>query len=387
MTTVFKAIPVLAVLLCCAVATAQEAAPDAAPAPEAQEVPADAAQPAEAQDVAEEAAPPASSEAPAPAASKSSGTAVPDSVAILTGSATGGKRKSKFGGIVILEQSLGLGTFVADKYARNPYYGWSLTLRPRYFFTDKLFAELRFSVQGELTESYTTSTTYKRQVMPSDLFLTVKYQNVYKIPVLDIGLSPYIRLGAPTSYESRYRNLYLSGAAGLDMQRMFGGHFLMFYSFRFNKNFNKTFTPTLSDDVAVTRFRGVEDAGGGEIINGVDNNISFSVYNSLSATGIISDEWSITLQVGIQNSWTYANIAKDEFSSPYAKGGRGQRDSTFGTLDVTYQPWKHVGFSLGVSSSQPAKTRDNKKFRFPFFDFSSEGNNFTSFYFDVYATF
>jgi hypothetical protein len=373
MTTVLKASPVLALLLIGTAAVAQEAPSDATPTPEAQA----AVEPA------------ASAETPeaTQTSTKSSDSVVPDSVAILTGSATGNARKAKFGGIVVLEQSLGLGTFVADEYARNPYYGWSLTLRPRYFFTNKLFAELRFSIQGELTESYTTSTRYKRQVMPSDLFLTLKYQNLYTIPVLKIALSPSLRFGAPTSYESRYRNLYLSGAAGLDMQRVFGSHFVLSYSFRFNKNFNETFTPTLDSKVAVTRFRGVEDAGGGMVINGVDNNTSYSVYNSLAATGIINDEWSITLVFGIQNSWTYANIAKDEFSSQYAKGGRGQRDSTFGTLDVTYQPFKHVGFSLGVSSAQPAKTKDNKSFRFPFFDFSTEGNNYTNFYFDVYATF
>jgi len=36
---------------------------------------------------------------------------------------------------------------------------------------------------------------------------------------------------------------------------------------------------------------------------------------------------------------------------------------------------------------EPAKTADNKRFRFPFFDFSSEGNNYTNVYFDVFATY
>jgi hypothetical protein len=356
----------------------------------------DAAEPvaeATAEPVADDAAEPVAEAAAEPEGEKTKtsapvvSSAVPDSVAILTGAATGGSRKSRFGGIVILDQSLGLGTFVSDKYARNPYYGWALSLRPRYFFTDNFFAELRFDLSGELTQSYTSSNTYQRQVMPSDLFLTLKYQNAYKLPVLGVSISPSLRLGAPTSYESRYRNLYLSGALGLDLQRVFASRFVLAYAIRFNKNFNRTYTPTLSSTVALARFRGLEDAGGGEIINGVDNNISFSLTNSMSGTAIINPKWSLTLQIGIQNAWTYANIAKDEFSSPYAKGGRGQRDSTFGTLDVSYQAFEHVGFSLGVSSSQPAKTRDNKRFRFPFFDFSTEGNNFTNFYFDVYATF
>lgn len=341
------------------------------------------------QAVAEEAPAVASQEqAPTPAQGEAKGeAAVPDSVAILTGSATSGKRKSPFGINATFEQSLGIGTFVADKYARNPYYGWSLDLRPRYYFTPKLFAELRFTLQGELTTSYQTSTTYKRQVMPSDLLLTLKYNNVATIPGIKVNFSPFIRLGAPTSYESRYRNLYLSTAAGFNLNRMFGDHVFLDYQFRFNKNWNRTAQPTISGTVALARFRGAEDVGGGEVINGDDNNISFSVFNALTGSFIINDQWSITLQLAIQNSWTYLSVPKDAQSSQYAKAGRGQRDRTYGTLDLTYQPWEHFGFSLGLTSQQPAKTADNKRFRFPFFDFSSEGNNYTNVYFDVFATY
>ncbi len=341
----------------------------------------------EAPAVTKEQAPETSNEqAPAQVEAKSEAT-MPDSVAILTGSATGGKRKSPFGINATFEQSLGIGTFVADQYARNPYYGWSLDLRPRYYFTPKLFAELRFTLQGELTTSYQTSTTYKRQVMPSDLLLTLKYNNVATIPGIGVNFSPFIRLGAPTSYESRYRNLYLSTAAGFNLNRMFGNHVFLDYQFRFNKNWNRTAQPTISGTVALARFRGAEDVGGGEVINGDDNNISFSVFNALTGSFIINDQWSITLQLAIQNSWTYLSVPKDALSSQYAKAGRGQRDRTYGTLDLTYQPWEHFGFSLGLTSQQPAKTADNKRFRFPFFDFSSEGNNYTNVYFDVFATY
>jgi hypothetical protein len=91
--------------------------------------------------------------------------------------------------------------------------------------------------------------------------------------------------------------------------------------------------------------------------------------------------------LALQSSWTYLNIPKDQFSAPDAKAGRGQRDRTFGVIDLTYQPWENFGFSLGLSSAQPAKTADNKSFRFPFFDFSSEGNNFTTVYFDIFANY
>ena len=313
---------------------------------------------------------------------------IPESVLAMTGGASTAKRKTPFSINVLLEQSLGIGTFVSDQYARNPYYGYTLQIRPRYYFTNRLFAELAFALTGELTTSYQTSTTQKRQVMPTDLTLLVKYANVYKIPVLGIDISPFVRMGAPTSYESRYRNLYLSTAAGFNLTRMFGQHVLIDYLFRFNKNWNKTAQPTISGgQIALSRLRGAEDIGGGEVINGEDNNTSFSVYNALTGSFIINDQWSITLQLAFQNSWTYLSIPKDQFSSANAKAGRGQRDKTFGVLDLTYQPFDHFGFSLGLSSAQPAKTADNKSYRFPFFDFSSAGNNYTTVYFDVYANY
>ncbi|MBM4397861.1 MAG: hypothetical protein FJ087_19525 [Deltaproteobacteria bacterium] len=341
---------------------------------------------------AEDSQPAASPATPAPAAApaatsngETGGDSVPDSVAILTGGTAGGGRKSPFGGIVILEQSLGVGTFVDNQYARTPSYAWLLSLRPRYYFTNKLSAELRFDITQELTTSYGTSTTYKRQVMPSDLLLTVRYHPVYRIPVVGIGISPFVRLGAPTSYESRYRNLYLSTAAGLDLNRLLGPVYLN-YTFRTTKNFNRTTVATVTGPVAVFRQAGAEDLGGGEVATG-DNNVEWSIFNSLMATFILSDEWSVSLQLAIANSWIYKSYANDALTAEYAKPGRGQRDRTYGTIDVSYQPWEHFGFSLGVSSTQPAKTADNKSFRFPFFDFTSEGNNYTTFYFDVYATY
>jgi hypothetical protein len=351
--------------------------------------PAPAVDPGAAPAAATEPAPAKGDAAKASEASKNgNGDEIPEAVLALTGGASTAKRKTPFGVNVLLEQSLGIGTFVADKYGRNPYYGYTLQIRPRYYFTNHFFAELAFALTGELTTSYTTSTTSKRQVMPTDLTLLLKYSNAYKIPVLGINISPFVRLGAPTSYESRYRNLYLSTAAGFNLTRMFGQHVLVDYLFRFNKNWNKTAQPTISGgQIALSRRRGAEDLGGGEVINGLDNNTSFSVYNALTGSFIINDQWSITLQLALQSSWTYLSIPKDQFSAPDAKAGRGQRDKTFGVLDLTYQPWENFGFSLGLSSAQPAKTADNKSFRFPFFDFSSEGNNYTTVYFDIFANY
>ncbi len=316
------------------------------------------------------------------------GQEMPDSVALLTGGSAGGEREHAFGGFVLLEQQLGAGTFVKDSQARTPYFAWLLSLRPRYYFTSQLFAELRLDLQQELTTSYGTKTTKKRQLMPSDTLLTVKYQNVVKIPGVDVAVSPFIRIGAPTSYESQFRNLYLSAAAGFDLSRLIGPVYLT-YTFRFNKNFNKYTVATVPKDadrpVMAARSGGAEDLGG-SLATGT-NNTSFSVYNSLMASVLLSDEWTLTVQWAIANAWTYYVGPDDIYKAPDAKAGRGQRDVMYGVVDLTYQPWANFGFSLGLSTEQPVKTADNKTIRFPFWDIHTPGDNNSVLYFDVFATY
>lgn len=315
-------------------------------------------------------------------------TEMPDSVALLTGGTAGGTRKVPIGGFLLLEQQVGSGNFVKDSQARTPYYAWLLSIRPRYYFTNQLFAELRLDLQQELTTSYVTKTTKKRQLMPSDTYLTVKYQNVVRIPGVGIGVSPFIRLGAPTSLESSYQKLYLSAAAGFDLTRMIGPVYIT-YTFRFNKNFHKYTVSTVPDDkeypVIAARRGGVEDLGG-YLATG-KNNISFSVFNSLMASVIFSDEWTFTLQWAVANAWTYFVAPNDPFKADAAKSGRGQRDVMYGVVDLTYQPFQHFGFSVGLSTQQPVKTADNKTIRFPFWDVHTPGDNNSVIYFDVFATY
>ena len=311
---------------------------------------------------------------------------IPDSVAMLTGGSSGGSRKIPFGGFLLLEGQLGSGTFVNGE-SKTPFFAWLLSVRPRYYFTDQIFAELRIDLQQELTTSYNSGTTKKRQLMPSDTLLTVKWMNAAAYEHW-IMFSPYIRLGAPSSYESHFRNLYLSAAAGFDITSILGPAVLT-YTFRFNKNFNETTQATVGVDelrpVASVRAGGAEDLGS-TIATGI-NNTSFSIFNSLMLSFLLSDEWTLTAQFAIANAWTYSDIPLDEMSGTGATGGRGQRDLMYGVVDLSYQPFKHVGFSLGISTRQLPKSADNKSYRFPWWDTREPEANNSVVYFDVYATF
>ena len=310
------------------------------------------------------------------------------SVALLTGSATGGARKTRFGGFALLEWQLGSGTFVKDEQARQPLFAWLLSLRPRYFFTDNLFAELRIDIQQELTTSYVTKTTAKRQVMPSDTLFTLKYQNLVTIPWVNIQFSPFLRLVAPTSYESQYRDLYLATGVGFDLSRKLGP-FVLVYTFRFNKNFNKYTVATVEKSydkpVIAARGGGAEDLG--NVVATGSNNTSFSVFNSLMGSWVISEQWTFTVQWAVANAWTYFAGPDDIYKAPDAKTGRGQRDLMYGVVDLTYQPWEHFGFSFGLSTQQQVKTADNKTIRFPFWDFHTPGDNNSVIYLDFFATY
>mgnify|MGYP001570243132 FL=1 len=89
----------------------------------------------------------------------------------------------------------------------------------------------------------------------------------------------------------------------------------------------------------------------------------------------------------ITNSFAYNSFAIDETSGTGASAGRGQRDTTWGTIDLSYSLTDNWGLSFGVTSYQSAKTSDGQSIRFPFFDFRSFADNNTSFYFDVRYTF
>ena len=314
---------------------------------------------------------------------------IPDAVTALTGGAKSGSDNERWGGSFSFSQSLGLGTFVADSFARQPYYGWSISLSPRVFLYKKdLWLSAAFSMSGELSQSYSSGNTYPRVFMPSDFFVSLRYK--YQIPVIKVNFQPWVRVGAPTSAESRARNLFLSTGFGFNLNRMFGKHVVLSYGFSFNKNWNGSTNAILPATSSLVRLNGAEDAGSGQAYGAGSLTTELSIRNSLMASFIINDQWSITLMIAIGNSWSYQGALPsdpDQYTNENAKAGRAQSDSTSGVIDVSYQPWEHVGFSLGIASSQPAFTADNKSLRFPFFDFSSEGNNFTQFYFDVNVTY
>ncbi len=300
------------------------------------------------------------------------------------------------GASVSFGQSLGAGTFIADKYLRRASYDVSLRFSPYWNITRLLSLSAGIGVSASLVENYDSSMTYERRWILSDTSLSLRHANLVTIPWLDVGVNGSLSFTFPTSPQSHYRQLYFSGRANVGLSKSFGD-FYMGYSLGFYKNFNRYTSPAINTDevgdhIILAHFEGAEQLTNDLIATG-GSNTSFGVLNSLS----IGYSWpdlfvpgqtlSVGMNYSINHSWTYESWPKDDLSSEYAVAGRGHRDSHGGGVDVGYQINKYLGVSVGVDTMVAPKTDDNKAFVFPLLNFSNNYRNNTSFSATVTGTF
>lgn len=281
-----------------------------------------------------------------------------------------------------LESGVGQGSFLADEYARNPYFAWGVSMVPAYYPIEGLTLSAYIKAAQEVTNSDLDN---ERQMWVwSDLQLRARYE-LGTIPVLDVDVNVEGRLYAPTSLVSRHETLALGSLARAAFVRGFGPFFVAYVT-GFRKNFHRYTSPIVDESQrAYCRHGGAEDLRGNACAV-AGNNVSFSFLNSLSVGYSPTPSFSFGLFYGISNAFTYRRYPKDERSSAHAEGGRGQRDTSFAGLDATYRLNERISFSAGLVTIAPPKTEDNRRFRFPFYDFKSEASNLTLFYLDMTVT-
>jgi hypothetical protein len=121
----------------------------------------------------------------------------------------------------------------------NPYYAMSLSLQPRWYFTDELSIRLRFDIEGELTDADDTSNYHETRV--SDLYLDLVYNPIYTIPRLDLGIGLGLRALFPTSLESQAESRYVGLSPDLRLARVFDvlDGLTISYQFRYTKYLNR----------------------------------------------------------------------------------------------------------------------------------------------------
>lgn len=282
------------------------------------------------------------------------------------------KEKFPIGAGVSLTQEIGGGTFIDDPYVRRASYDVSLGLAPYWRITPMMRLTAGLSISQSVVENYESSVTYKNRLLLSDLSLGLSHAQLFKIPVLDIGVNGGLGIGFPTSLQSQYRTLLLSSNARLGMGRSIGPVYIA-YGISFFKNFNQYTQPVIDkskagEHVVLAHYQGNEQLTTDLVAVG-GANTSFGLVNSIMASWNITDALSFGIMYAYNNSWTYTSYPKDELSAEYADGGQGYRDSQQGVLDLSYQFNDYVSASIGTATMVSPKSADNKAYVFPFANF------------------
>jgi len=294
----------------------------------------------------------------------------------------GGKPKFPVSASVTLDNSVGIGTFVANQYARNPQWAVAVNFRPSLTLWEKLNLSLSVAAAKNMLTSYAYGDSYIRQLTVGDVGLGVAYPELYREPMTGIGFSASCGFAIPVSMSSRSAGLITAVRPSLGVNWSWQDLSLS-YGIGFRKNFNMytNVTHNTQDLPLSLQYRpgGAEDLGNGLIAEGGMRNSSHGLSNSFEASYTFFKTVTAAIGFYVNNNWMYTQPLSEQYSSPYAKAA-GQSDSTAGSISLSYQPWEHLGFTAGVSSQQPAFTSDNKHLRFPFFDFVSTSNNMSSFF-------
>ncbi|MCC6746666.1 MAG: hypothetical protein IT371_03345 [Deltaproteobacteria bacterium] len=264
----------------------------------------------------------------------------------------------------------------------NPYYSQRFSFQPRFYPTDDLSFRARFDVEIELTKSDTTD--YARQWVISDLLFDAVYEPKWmKIPLLDIKVTPSIRLSAPTSLVSQGRSLILGFTPGVNLKRGFDlrkGTWLkkieLMYGLRVAKNFHRYAQASVDSD----RF-GCVGVDRPECQHSGLRNVNWRFTNMFSALLHVHPKLSFTASFSVMNDLLYG---LPEQTVP-TNGGVvvtlpasevNHKAALWAVFDVSYEVMSWLSLSLGASTYHPQLAPDSSYYT-PFF------NRHTTFYFDM----
>ncbi len=311
------------------------------------------------------------------------------------------------GGSVLVGQS----TFQRASYARNALVAWSGGLGVGYRLPDSTRIGARIGVNQELTLSDGDDDPQTLLLGDTGLSVARLLYNFEDGPQLFGSLSATI----PTSKASRVATLVTSLNAGVSASQNVGPVALTFGT-RYRKNFHR-YTSSLREREGGTFVgedgverpistgyepigtglidpaTGLTNVGGNQQIdvetlaNEGSNNTSMSWSNSLSLFYMVESLPGLGLSAGysLGHSWAYEGYARDELSGVGAESGVARRDRHGGSIGALYFLGR-VTLSMGMSTGGPTRSNDNKRIRFPFFNFDGPESNMTTFSLGVTLT-
>lgn len=293
-----------------------------------------------------------------------------------------------------LSHAIGQGTFIAGA-ADNPYVASSLSLNPFAFF-----GGFRFGVSQSFDFEYTQSdsTTYPNQLMWSDMGLSVAYPG-FALP--DLGLGFILSGGAslPISLASRQQGRLTGLSAGAQVNWSYAPWALWVFGGA-SANYN-VIIPALASRSALDDVRPVQDRHLGTLIPSSCvrrsaeelGNYACGIipsaggYNVRAGAGwsTLEGQLSFNATVALMQQFSAFMGPDDQYTPPNAQTGLQQRDVfTTGVLQASYVPVSWFFLTVGTQTFQPLYTSRRDGIRvFPFWDFTSMANNYSSVFVDT----
>lgn len=185
-----------------------------------------------------------------------------------------------------------------------------------------------------------------------------------------------LAIGLPTSRPSRATSQIIDTTLSLGVRQPIFGRVIMNFSTIGGKTFHRYTSPVVDPEVvgqnnALFRPGGAEDLEG-NLIAADGRNIEYYWLNGVSATAVLRPDLFVSMSYRFDTFVTYATDStseQDEFTSEFARPGRGISQLSRGNIVVTYRatPWLFI--NGGTASVQTPKTADNRSFRFPWWNF------------------
>lgn len=284
------------------------------------------------------------------------------------------------GSLVIYEHSTRLWAFTDEELTYNPYYVHSLSLRPRWYFTDNVWARLQVDIEQELTDADDTTTANEVRLVGTSLDFNYSELRLAE----NFMAAGRVTLGFPTDKISQLRSMYLStglrGALSYKIPSIAKG-LTLGVAGAFTKYFNRY----ADGDVDVLQYcQGSRGTAEQCTATGVMNP-NFRLVWEASAIFQALDNLAVTATFLVYNTWAYdvpdsqvPTLSGDVEVERSADDTRLRALNRF-TLDVSYDFTKYFGVSVGTDT-YTGQLRDDATYRNPFF------NRFTNFYVDLNLT-
>lgn len=284
------------------------------------------------------------------------------------------------GSLAIYEHSTRLWAYTTEELTYNPYYVHSLSLRPRWYFSDHVWGRLQLDMEQELTDADDTTTA--NEVRVTGTALDFNYSDFQLAE--NFMAAGRVTFGFPTDKISQLRTMYLStglrAALSYKIPSLAKGLTLGLAG-AFTKYFNRY----ADGDVDVLQYcTGSRGTAEQCTATGVMNPNFRLVWEATAAFQAL-DNLGITASFLVYNTWAYdVPDAEVRSSTGDVLVERSTDDTRLRalnrfTLDVTYDFTKFFGVSVGTDT-YTGQLADDATYRNPFF------NRFTNFYVDLNLT-